>query len=68
MENMDKGLAVPKRMLINRPKLSQMPQKLSAQAQKFGISREKKASLGIRSPCIKRQSKGGKTQERKRNI
>ena len=31
MENMDKGLTVPKRVLINRPKISQMPQNLSAQ-------------------------------------
>ena len=34
MENMDKGLTVPKWMLINRPKI---PQNFSAQAQKFVI-------------------------------
>ena len=37
MENMDKGITVPKWVLINRPKESQMAQNLSAQAQKFGI-------------------------------
>ena len=31
MENMDKGLTVPKWVLINQPKISQMPQNLSAQ-------------------------------------
>ena len=31
MENMDKGLTVPKWMLINRPEIPQMPQNLSAQ-------------------------------------
>ena len=31
MENMDKGLTVPKLVLINRPKIPQMLQKLSAQ-------------------------------------
>ena len=48
MENMNKGLTAPK-----WPKIPQMPQnyrpKLSAQAQKFGISM-KKASLGVLSP------------------
>ena len=42
---MDKGLTVPKWMLINWPKIPQMPKinlpKLSAQAQKFGISMKK---------------------------
>ena len=38
---MDKGLTVPKWVLINRPKIPQMPQNLSAQAQKFGISMKK---------------------------
>ena len=37
MENMDKGLTVPKWVLINW----QMPQNLSAQAQTFGISMKK---------------------------
>ena len=45
MENMDKGLTVPKWVLINRPKIPQMPKiylpKLPAQAQKFGISMKK---------------------------
>ena len=45
MENMDKGLTVPKWVLINRPKMPQMPQNVStqmfAQAQKFGISMKK---------------------------
>ena len=42
MENMDKGLTVPKWVLINRLKISQiyLP-KLSAQAQKFGIFMKK---------------------------
>ena len=31
MEIMDKGLPVPKWVLINRPKIPQMPQNLSAQ-------------------------------------
>ena len=31
MENMDKGLTVPKWVLINRPKIPQMPQNLFAQ-------------------------------------
>ena len=45
MENMDKGLTVPKWVLINRLKVPQMPQihlmKLFAQAQKFVISMKK---------------------------
>ena len=41
MENMNKGLTLPKWVLINRPKVPQMPQNLSAQAQKFGISMKK---------------------------
>ena len=31
MENMNKGLTVPKWVLINRPTIPQMPQNLSAQ-------------------------------------
>ena len=42
MENMDKGLTVSKWVLINRPKILKMPQKLSAQAQKFGILMKKR--------------------------
>ena len=38
MENMDKGLTVPKWVLKNWLKTGQMPQNLSAQAQKFRIS------------------------------
>ena len=45
MENMDKELTVPKWVLINRPKIPQMPNiylhKLSAQAQKFWILMKK---------------------------
>ena len=41
MENMDKGLNVPKWMLINRPIYLKYPKiylpKLSVEAQKFGI-------------------------------
>ena len=50
MENMDKGLTVPKWVLIVWLKIPQIPQNLSAEAQKFWISM-KNASLGIRSPC-----------------
>ena len=39
MKNMDKGLNVW--VLINRPKIPQIPQNVSAQAQKFGISMKK---------------------------
>ena len=46
MENMDKELTVPKWVLINHPKIPQMPQnlsaKLSAQVQQFGISIKKR--------------------------
>jgi hypothetical protein len=45
MEIMDKGLTVPKWVLIVWPKIPQMPQiylpNLSAQAQNFGISMKK---------------------------
>ena len=41
MENMDKGLTVPKWVQIVRPKIPQMPQNLSAQAQKFVILMKK---------------------------
>ena len=57
VENMDKGLTVPKWVLIFLLKIPQMPKKcwarfvyLLTQAQKFGIF-EKKLSLGVRSPC-----------------
>ena len=54
MENMDKGLTIPKWVLINRPKIPQMPQNLSAQivcpSPKVWDFDEKKALLGIRSP------------------
>ena len=38
---MDRGLTVPKWVLIVWPKIPQMLQNLSAQAQKFGISMKK---------------------------
>ena len=41
MENMDKGITVPKWVLIVWPKIPQMPQHLSAQAQKFWVSMKK---------------------------
>jgi hypothetical protein len=45
MENMDKGLTVPKWVLINWPKMSRMPEihlhKLSAQAQDVEILMKK---------------------------
>ena len=47
MENMDKGLTVPKWVLTNRPKINQKPQNVLAQDHKFGIF---KLSLGVRSP------------------
>jgi hypothetical protein len=49
MENMDKGLTVPKWVLIVWPKIPKMPNYLSAQF--VCPSPMKKASLGIRSPC-----------------
>jgi hypothetical protein len=46
MEKMNKGITVPKWMLIVQPKIPQMPQNLSAQfvcpAQKFWISMKKR--------------------------
>ena len=51
MVNMDKGLTVPKWVLINRSKIPQMPQNVSAQALKVGISK-KKALLGVHSPWL----------------
>ena len=49
MKNMDKGLTVPKWVLLNRSNLPQVPKcpkmyvpKLSAQAQKYGISMKKR--------------------------
>ena len=54
MENMDKGLTVPKWVLIVGPKIPQMPQKLLAQfvcpSPKVWDFR-KKLCLGVRSPC-----------------
>ena len=53
MENMDKGLTVPKYSLGQKYKKCPriyLPN-LSAQAQKFGIF-EKKNSMGVRSPCL----------------
>jgi hypothetical protein len=52
MEKMDKGLTVPNWVLINRPKILQMPPKVSAQfvcpSQKVW-DLKKKLSLGVRS-------------------
>ena len=47
MENMDKGLNVPKWVLTNRAKIPQiyLPN-FSAQGQKFGISIKKKGFIG----------------------
>ena len=59
MENMDKGLTVQKWVLIVRQKIPQMPQNLSAQfacpSPKVLDFDEKKASLGVRSPCLRRK-------------
>ena len=53
---MYKGLTVPKWVLINQLKIPQnsSDQKLSTQAQNFGILTKKKASLGVRSPRLER--------------
>ena len=52
---MDKGLTVPKWVLINRPKIPQMPQNLFAQivcpSPKVWDFDEKKTSWGVRSLC-----------------
>ena len=60
MENMDKGLNVPKWVLINRPKIPQMPEKFicpnclpkntKIPSPKVWYFAEKKTSLGVRSP------------------
>ena len=55
MENMDKELTVPKWMLIVRPKIPQMPQKISAQnvcPSPKVRDLKKKLSLGVRSPWL----------------
>ena len=56
MENMDKGLTLPKWVLIVQPKIPQKPQNLFAQfvgpSPKVLDFNEKKASLGVRSPWI----------------
>ena len=41
LENMDKGLTVPKWVLIVWPKIPPIPQNLSAQVQNFWISMKK---------------------------
>ena len=41
MEKTDKGFTVPKWVVISGPKIPQMPQNLSAQAQKFVILMKK---------------------------
>ena len=51
MENMEKILPVPKWMLINWPKIPQIPKNLSVcPSTKVWNFDEKRASLGIRSP------------------
>jgi len=51
---MEKGLTVTKWVLINRSK-TQIPQNLSAQDQKFGISMKQGfIGPGVRSPCTER--------------
>ena len=57
MENKDKEIRVPKWVLINRPKIPQMPQNLSAQivcpSPKVWDFDEKRLHwMGVRSPCI----------------
>ena len=53
-----KNIFIPNWVLIN---CSKIPQNLSAQAQKFGIS-IKKASLGVRSPCCWPYNYSGKRE------
>ena len=54
MENMDKGLTVPKWVLIVWPKIPQMPQILTAQfvspSPKVLDFKAQKALFGVRSP------------------
>ena len=50
MENMDKGLTVPKWVLTVQPKIPQMPQKFICPRPKVLDFNEKKASLGVCSP------------------
>ena len=50
MENMDKGLTVSKWVLMNRPKVPEMPQIYLPKPKSLGF-RWKKASSGVRSPC-----------------
>ena len=50
MKNMDKGLIVPKWVLINHLKIPQMPPNCLGQPKSLGFY-EKKALLGVRSPC-----------------
>ena len=68
MENMDKGLTVAKWMLINWPKI---PQNLFAQivcpSPKVWDFDEKKASLGVRSPCV-RLNKHKRTLKKKNDV
>ena len=56
MENIDRDSQYQKWVLINQPKMPQMPQNLSAQivcpSPKVWDCDEKKASLGVRSPWI----------------
>ena len=56
MENMDKGLTVPKWVLIVWLKIPRIPQNLSAQfvcpSPKVLDFNEKKVKLGVRSPCL----------------
>ena len=59
MENMDKGLTVPKWVLIVWPKIPQMPKNWSAQivcpSPKFWDFDHQKASLGVPSQCPHRR-------------
>ena len=54
-KNLEKGLTVSKWLLINRPKIPQMPQKCSAQfvcpSPKVWDFQKKRNSLGVRSSC-----------------
>ena len=71
MENMDKGLAVPKRVLINRPKISQMSQNLSSQivcsSPKFGILMKKRLHWVSVVRALKDKARGEK-HKREREI
>ena len=57
MENMDKELTVPKQVLIIRPKIPQMPQTMSAQAQKFEIFEKRSLWVSIVRDTVQQENR-----------